>query len=88
MGKSLQYRWTTSSQKKKFYIARFKTSELDNVHVSRPNLHFPKVVLGRAGFRTKAVEKKGVGWQLEDLKANFILNLLYKIEFAHLNSPN
>lgn len=68
----------------KIYIARFKTSELDTTHVSRPN-SFPRVVLGRTGFRTKAVEK-GTGWQLEDLRVNFILNLLYKIEFAHLNS--
>ena len=68
----------------KFYIARFKTSEQDNAHVSKPN-SFPKVVLGRAGFRTKAMEK-GAGWQLEDLLGNYILNLLYRVEFAHLNS--
>ena len=68
----------------KFYIARFKTSEVDNIHVSRPN-SFPRVVLGRAGFRAKAIEK-GAGWQLEDLLGNYIINLLYRIEFAHLNS--
>lgn len=72
------------TKSKKFHIARFKTAEVDGAHVSRPN-SFPKVVLGRAGFRTKAMEK-GTGWQLEDLLGNYILNLLYRVEFAHLNS--
>lgn len=72
------------TKSEKFYIARFKTSEQDDAHVSKPN-SFPKVTLSRAGFRTKAMEK-GAGWQLEDLLGNYILNLLYRVEFAHLNS--
>ena len=68
----------------KFMIARFKTSEIDGTHVSRPNTP-PKVILGRGGFRTKAIEK-GQGWHLEDLIRNYAINVLYKVEFANLNS--
>lgn len=71
-------------QTKKFYIGRFLTAEVDGIHVSSPNT-FPKVNLSRPGFRAKALEK-GTGWQLEDMYANYILNVLYKIEFANLNS--
>ena len=68
----------------RFHIARFKTSEVGTVHVSRPKT-FPKVSMNRGQFRAKALEK-GKGWQLEDLKANYVINVLFKIEFAHLNS--
>jgi hypothetical protein len=69
----------------KFYVARFKTTELgDASHASRPST-FPKVVMGRTDFRTKA-QSKGVGWQLSDLMARYLLVSLYKIEFAELNS--
>ena len=69
---------------KKFYIARFKTAEVDEVHVSRPHT-FPRVVMNRGNFRTNA-QAKGEGWQLEDLYANYIANVLFKVEFAHLDS--
>jgi len=69
----------------KFYVARFKTTELaDASHASRPET-FPKVVMGRTDFRTKA-QAKGTGWQLSDLMARYLLVTLYKIEFAELNS--
>jgi len=44
----------------KFYVARFKTTELaDASHASRPET-FPKVVIGRTDFRTNA-QAKGTG---------------------------
>lgn len=67
-----------------FKIARFKTSEVDGVHVSRPQT-FPKVLMGRTAFRTNAVSK-GENWFLEDLLRNYAINVLYKVEFANLNS--
>ena len=68
----------------KFYIGRCKTTEIDGVHYSRPST-FPKVVLGRTDFRTKALAK-GSGWQLADIKARYVLTCLYKVEFANLDS--
>lgn len=67
-----------------FKIARFKTSEVDGVHVSRPQ-EFPKVLMNRTNFRTNAVSK-GENWFLEDLIRNYAINVLYKVEFANLNS--
>lgn len=65
-------------------IARFKTSQVNGKPVSRPNT-FPQVVASRTVFRTQAIAK-GLGWQLEDVKARYVLEVLYKIEFANLNS--
>ena len=65
-------------------VARFETSQVGGISVSRPN-NFPQVNAGRQIFRSQALAKAN-GWQLEDDKARYVLEILYNIEFANLNS--
>ena len=65
----------------KFYISQFKTT---GGHTSLPNAA-PLTSLSLDGFRNGAVAK-GDGWRIIDTYANYIIRVLYQIEFAHLNS--
>ena len=69
----------------KIYAGRFKTSIVDAVHVSRPNI-VPENNRDLAGFRTGA-KAKGVGWQLIDLSYKTeVLDMLYLVESGTFNS--
>ena len=69
----------------KIYVGRFKTGIVDGVDVSRPGI-FPENFRDLASFRTGA-RAKGAGWQLIDISYKTeVLDMLYIIESATLNS--
>lgn len=69
----------------KIYVGRFKTGIIDGVDVSRPGI-FPENFRDLASFRTGA-RAKGAGWQLIDISYKTeVLDMLYIIESATLNS--
>ena len=69
----------------KIYVGRFKTGIVDGVDVSRPGI-FPENFRDLSRFRTGA-RAKGAGWQLIDISYKTeVLDMLYTIESATLNS--